>query len=214
VVQQPGDFDLAAVEIRWWDLDTKQIETAHVPALRVHAIAATPPPPPFAVPVEQPAPVPGRSIDWRKLLIYGAATVALILVMLWLRPYAVRLIQSWMLLRRHRRAAYLQSEHRAFKELQAALGSGRSKAIPTALYHWLDRLPVETVSAARATNPSRDDPFSRACSGLLDEYYGQSDLHESRAAQAVHDQLQGKRRAALRDAKQHEPANRLPALNP
>lgn len=215
VVQRPGDFDLPAVEVRWWDLDTKQSETAQVPALHAHAIAAPQPPPPFSVPAEPPAPVPERSIDWRQLLIYCAATIALIVILLWLRPYVVRLFRSWLLWERRRRAAYLQSEHHAFKDLQSALDAGQSKAIPSALYRWLDRLPADSpASAARATSTANEDPFSRACSGLLDEYYGQSGLHESRSAQAVADQLQRKRRASLHDAQQHGAGTRLPVLNP
>jgi hypothetical protein len=215
VVQQPGDLDLPGIEVRWWDLDTKQLETAQVPALHVHAIAAPLPPPPFSVPAEQQAPAPEESIDWRKLLLYGAALVALIVILLWLRPYVVRLLRSWLLWLRRRRAAYLQSERHAFRQLQVALGAGQPEAIPSALYHWLDRLPADsTASAARATSAANEDPFSRACSGLLDAYYGQSGLHESRSAQAVNDQLRRKRRASLHDAQQHGAGTRLPVLNP
>ncbi|HEY6641907.1 hypothetical protein [Povalibacter sp.] len=84
VVQQPGDFVLPAIDVRWWDLDTHKTVDARIPAVRIHAIAAPAAPLAFALPTEQPVAAAPRKTSWRKGLRYTGVGSAVVIGLWWL----------------------------------------------------------------------------------------------------------------------------------
>ncbi len=211
VVQEAGDFDLPAIAVRWWDLDTKQLRTAQVPALNVHAVAKPSSPPAFSIPVEAPAAAPHPAIDWRTWLLSAAVVVATSLALYLLAPHAARSLASLRRRYQQQHAAYLQSERFAYRRLETAIRSDRRKAIPAALYRWLDTLPVSRGRQRPGTTRDLDcdTGFADACDELLQECYGRS-----RDTRKIRWHLRRARRGALSQKRPQGEAVRLPALNP
>lgn len=181
VVQQPGDYQLPAVRLRWWDLDAGKIETASVPPLSMHAVAAPAAAPAFAVPTEQLEPTPQRQLNWRLILVAIVAVVGVAVAVWWLAPYVSRWMRRLARRREEHRQRYLASEPHAFAQLKSALRAHNDQSIPAALYRWLDRMPLSPNSPHRAhvLSTVRDPQFAASCKQLLSEHYGPA--HETNA---------------------------------
>jgi len=181
VVQKAGDYELPAIDIRWWDLDTGTIKTATAEALRAHAVAAAASQPAFSLPVEEVQPAPARKIDWRRLGIYVACAIAAIGLVWWLAPFAFRAGRALIERLRRRHQRYLQSEPYAYTQLRAALRRGKEPDVLAALYRWLDRVPAGRGAShpVQTLHATRNDALISAGGNLMDDLYTQKAAHSS-----------------------------------
>lgn len=101
VATQPGDITLPAIQVQWWNTDTRQTETAELPAITLH-ISGEPlisPQTPLVAPeqshTEQPGtgtatkqPAHGRSslLGWQLATLFSSL-LAVILAILYIRQY-------------------------------------------------------------------------------------------------------------------------------
>ena len=211
VVQEPGDYELPAVSIPWWSLETRELAEASVPALRVHAIAAPPPPAPFEIPKEEsPAPA-SRQVNWRASGIAAAAAIAATLLAWWLAPYVVRSVRALSRRRAEHRARYLESEFYAYKLLRSALRQRDTREVPAALYRWIDRLPIGAHTLAAAG----DAQFAAACQQLLAGRYGSGAAATVDATTHLRRLLpRARHRLLSKTARSHPGTRSLPQMNP
>lgn len=214
VVQRAGDYQLPSSSVRWWDLDTRRIETAEIPALSVHAEAAAATAPPFAVPAQQ-APPPPRRIDWRRIAIVVAAALALLCTSWWLAPHVRRLGRKLIARRHAQHLRHLDSERHAFSQLQATLHGDGSHAA-AALYHWLDRVPADKTAThgAATTSLVEDREFRIRSAALLQRLYGGGRTDASAAARDLRRSLRDARRTALKHTGRDARSVTLPIMNP
>lgn len=213
VVQQAGDYDLPAVSIRWWDLDTQQIVNTSAPALHVHAVAAPTPPPPFSVPAEQSAPTAARHVDWRRVGIQSGIAIIAIALLWWLTPYAVQLARNLARRRRLHHRQYLDSEPHAYAQLRLALRHNNDATILETLYRWLDRVPSDTSGIAGRVSRIPDPDFRAACSDLFAQRYAMNAAIRHATLKRLRHSLQ-RARAELLSHHHSSRTKSLPALNP
>jgi hypothetical protein len=156
MLQKPGDYQLPAIDIGWWNVAEQKIERAHLDAVSLQ-VAVNPA-------------QPGVSADQRASRWSGdtlidhvfdhwlLAVVALMVLaaMAWIAPRTVRAIASW---RRQRREAYLQSEAWSFEQFCGAVRHGDAKAVYFALLDWLQRFaPVAPDHSLEALKAASRDP--------------------------------------------------------
>lgn len=209
VVQQPGDVELPAVEVRWWDLDTNEAKVAQAPAVAIHAAASPPPPAPFEIPAEAP-PAPASKPIPRQLLLASLGTaIAFALTLRWLWPIGrrgIRRLEDHLTVRRRR---YLNSERHAFAELCSALHGRNAGAIASALYRWLDRLPTATARHGASVVDPSVLPQMKA---WIEARYAADAV--STAPHGLIDEVKHARRRLLKKTPSATHERRLPALNP
>jgi hypothetical protein len=160
MLEQPGDYLLPAIDIRWWNADERKIELAHLDAVPLQ-VEANPAAESAAVAADS-----GARWNWGRLLdlvadhwALAVLALAVLAVLGWITPRAA---QAMAMGYRHRREAYLRSESFAFSRLRRAARRGDSKAAYFALLDWLQRFepiaPLHTVESlkAAARNPALD----------------------------------------------------------
>ncbi len=215
VVQRAGDYELPAVSIPWWNLQSKQLGQASVPALQVHAIAAPPPPAPFALPQDEPQVQPAKALDWRRIGVVVSVAIAALLLAWWLAPHVSRGVRQ--LSRRHseRRARHLASEPYAYRQLQAKLRKRDDDDVPAALYRWLDRVAPSSPEAATTTAFAGDAQLLAACEELLAARYGTNVGATDGTLSRLRHRLPAARRDLLRtpDPRRGK-THSLPPMNP
>lgn len=216
IVQEAGDYELPSVSIPWWNIDTKQSATADIPAVSFHAIAAPPPPAPFAVPKDEVVATPATQIHWRTISMWIGIGVALVLLAWWLRPHAMHWMHSLADRRRVRHERYLDSEAFAYAQLRKSLGEGAGDDVPAALYRWIDRLPGPAGTTPHRLAATRDHEFIRACEKLLDLRYAQpGSADSSEVLGQIGDRLGTARAQILQRANlPRSNAKSLPEMNP
>lgn len=172
VVQEPGDYELAAVKVDWWDTRASKQRTATIPVVKFNAVPNPGYKPEFALPTE-PAAAPATSqMDWRRISIRCAGLVAA-LVAAWLSsPLVRRAWRSTLARRAQRKREYENSEAAAFAQLMVAAYGRDASHIAPLLYRWLDKIPVAAGRVTRAISAVRDPGFSQAADALLDRCYG------------------------------------------
>jgi hypothetical protein len=214
VVQAAGDYELPAVSIPWWSLETRKLAEANVSALQVHAIAAPPPPAPFEVPREESPPPTTQKVNWRAIGITAAAAIAATLLAWWLAPYAIRGTRTLSKRRAAHRAQYLESEVYAYKQLRSTLRQRDIRKTPAALYRWIDRVPTIDAHTLAATG---DTEFAAACQQLLAGSYGSGSGTAASvdATSRLRRLLPQARHRLLSKATRSHPGTRsLPQMNP
>ena len=160
-----GRYTSPPISLRWFNLNTNEVETADLPGFDI--VVQGKPPPPLS------------EFDWRSLASWiagGFLVIALIgalLRRLW--PF----INAW---RTRRREAYLGSEAFAFAEAQKALRARQFNDSIQAVDRWRSRLPMQRgqddsqLSEALArlgamfyrdhSSPPTDQPWSEALQAL------------------------------------------------
>lgn len=124
VAQFGGALELPAISVDWYNIKTKQVETAHVEGATLQLDA---PPPP-----ERPA----LSLQKIAFLI---GVVGIFVAGLWgLKRYALPPLRARL---KHRRAIWLNSEAHAAREVKRAIGSHDLTRVYRALAMWSARCP-------------------------------------------------------------------------
>lgn len=214
VVQQPGDFELPAVNLRWWDLDTRQIRTASLPEVKLRAVAAPATKPVFSVPVDQPATPPKRALDWRMASTLALTLIALLAVIHWSAPVMRRACANLGESLTHRRRRYLDSERYAFSQLCVHLHRRDIRTIPRALYRWLDRLPGYRCVPDEAAQVTTSAGLEQITRSLFAYCYASKRETEPVLPLPTSRRLHQLRREVLRNARRRSSLPALPALNP
>ncbi len=124
LMQKEGSYTLPAIELKWWNLSTRRLMTAVLPAVSFE-VAANPnaaselaPELPQAVPVQQPK--VSFWAEYKRQLWMGAAGLLVGVVLLWLAwrflPLLYRSFQRWRTRRRELEQTYFRVVVKACKE--------------------------------------------------------------------------------------------------
>jgi hypothetical protein len=159
MLERPGELNLPAVEVAWWNVREQKIERARAEPVVLH-VAGNPSLKPDADGLRASTPSLRSMLvvladHWQMALMILVASS----VLAWVMPGAVRAILAWS---RRRRAAYQASERCAFAGLKAAARSGDANRSYFALLDWLQRFgpagPAHTIGAftAAARVPALD----------------------------------------------------------
>ncbi len=190
VAEAGGRHSAPPIRLRWYNLKTKQIESADAPG--------------FEIAVRGPPPVKPSTFDWREAAMWialGAAFVAilwLVAVQLWPR------IAEW---RRHRYEAYFASEAFAFERASEALGARSFPSANRDMALWFSRVP--------AAPAAEDAPLADAMADLGSALYGRDPHPPSHASwTGVLRTFGAVRRAHLSAAEAVRSGRALPPLNP
>jgi hypothetical protein len=157
MLERPGDYELPAIDVRWWNAGEARIATAHLGAVPLQVAAN-----PAAASSTASNPrwnwdaIPDFIIEHWLVALMAATALALIG---WFAPRLVRAI-----VRRHlqRREAWLRSESFSFSRLRQAARRGDASGAYFALLDWLARFepvsPSHTVASFRtaAADPALD----------------------------------------------------------
>lgn len=194
VFEAGGEFTVPSIELRWWDMGSREIATATVPE---QSISVTGPP------ITRPERAGDAVVDWRVFAVRSAAMLVVLLL-------------AWRLLRRIGRrareiaAARRESEDFAFGSLLKACKTGEANATSRALTDWLERVDRRLDSREFARRYG-DEDLSRELSSLSAHLYGDSGQSVSFAELA-------RGLKAARGRYQARPAavsvSALPSLNP
>ena len=163
MLERPGQYALPAIDIRWFDVATGKVEVAHADAAA------------FTVAGDLGSDdSSGRTWTWRDVVDVVAvrwpialAAAVVLAILAWFAPRGISAVAKaiW-----RRRAAYLQSEAWAFRQLRAARGAGRTYS---RLLAWLQRF--EPIGADRSiaslTLAARDPALQREISALQNELF-------------------------------------------
>jgi hypothetical protein len=147
MLERPGDYLLPAIDVRWWNLGSGRIETAHLDAVALNVAAG--PAAPAAVPrAGSVGQVVGFILDHWLLIVLAAIVLA---IAAWISPRVARTIAADY---RRRRQEYLRSEAWSFHQWRRAVHGGDAKAIYFALLGWLQRFeplaPEHSLDALKA----------------------------------------------------------------
>lgn len=194
VFDSGGEFTLPQLELRWWNLQTQQIEVAKLAALDI----------PVSGPVAaQPVSAGNNESD---TIWWLAAAAGLSLLVLMARKQVKRGLAA----RKRAAAAYLASEPYAFEQLVKALRSGDVKISYNGLLIWLARLDPH-LDLQRFCNTVQDDLLVRQLDLLRNRQYGDAAGEPDFAALAR--QLTAARKVWFGQA-DPQLSGLLPALNP
>jgi hypothetical protein len=213
ILQKPGEYSLPAIDVRWWNVAERRVETAHLDAVTMQ-VAANP-----AVQSSE-ASAPVARTTWAAIvdLIVDHWRLALLATLVvgglsWLAPAAVRRIAVH---HRRRREAYLQSEAFAFSRFRHAVQHGDAKAAYFAMLDWLPHVGATTSDhSIEAFKVAAGDP---SLDHEIDAIEAELFAAQSRAGQWSRRQLLHRVTAArrrLRPRAEYRDKMRLPQqLNP
>jgi len=194
VMNYGGDVVLPAVNFRWWNRATNEVEVAAIDALTI-AVAG---PSGEARPLEE-----QRSLDWRDIVLL---ILALIVTGYLLRRYTP-LARQWLDAERER---YLGSEQHAFDRLKKTCRSQDPGAAYTALLAWQQKLCPDT-DLRRLAGAYGNQPLIDCIDGLSAHLFAGRDSRISLRHLARESGVLRERLLAEREC-QGEMA--LPRLNP
>jgi hypothetical protein len=171
VIQKEGDYTLAPIEVKWWNLSAHRLMTATLPAVHFTAAVNTDyvtELPPESDPA-QIAPVRHRSL-WKqyrsRILIAALSGIAgaILLVMIWHNlPGARRRLQVWQERRQHSETTY-------FRNLQRACARNNTTESYVWFLKWLAvAYPGVSLQQAlkRADNPALISNTNDLCEALF-----------------------------------------------
>jgi hypothetical protein len=191
VAEAGGRFTAAPIRLRWWNLRTKKIEVAELPAL---AIVSRGPPPAVVSP----------SLDLREWL---ARLVAGGLLVVLLGAAARRLWPRYVERRSHRREQRLASEAFAFEGVTKAMQSRRFGDVIRAIELWSTRLArLADEDRGRFFKPLH--PLGALLYGRSGQVPSKGDWSEALAA------LRRERNECLAKSRKQRSDRVLPTLNP
>jgi hypothetical protein len=209
LVQKQGDYTLPPIQVQWWNLDQKKVQTATLPA--VHFDAApnpglkpelAPEPAPVAATVK-PNPVPLKR--YLRLALITGISLAAVVLLSWLWWHVGRrLLIRW----RKSREEYRHSEGAAFRKLRNASHSNNAPAAYAFLLAWQSRFRPG-VGLTRFLSTVGDAELTREVEALAAGLYGHG--AEKWSAKKMITALERIRSRGLHETSVH-PA--LPPLNP
>ena len=141
MLERPGDYQLPAIDVSWWNVESGRVEVAHLDAVSLKVAAN---------PAAEGAPASGRSRpSWMFDALYFIADhwllallgVLVVAALIRVSPELARRIAAS---RRRRRQAYLRSEAFAFGRFRNALRRHDAKAVYFAMLDWLPRVDATT----------------------------------------------------------------------
>jgi hypothetical protein len=175
LIQKEGEFTLPAIELKWWNLSTKRLQTAVLPP--VHFVASPNPGvatelPPEAEPVVVPQPEPVSF--WKRYKAWIELGISLALGILFLLWLAVRYIpkiyggvQAW-------RERVKHSEPQYFRNLMQACQRNHACEAYSRLLEWL-RLWRPGVSVPEFADESKDPELAAQIDELGGAIYANRD---------------------------------------
>jgi hypothetical protein len=210
ILQRADNYTLPAIDMRWWNAEHGNIETAHLDAVTIH-VADNPSARAAG------AGATARS-NWAAIVYlvadhWAAALLAVVALaaLAWIIPRAGRAIAA---LQRQRRASYLRSEQFSFDRLRRAARSGDAKASYFALLDWLQRFgPADTVEALKAT--ARDLALEQEVASLETKLFGSQPIGTDWSPRRFMRHVSSARRSLCKESVRHETHTALPPrLNP
>nr|WP_189673649.1 BatD family protein [Pseudomonas khorasanensis] len=132
-----GTYTLPAIDVKWWDANTRQIRTAQVPPLSFEAAANSAYKPVFSIAEDLKQLGQNRLQFSRHWLLWLALLVGFAVVAYLLRPAVIRARQRWRLRRQAKQLAWRQSAAFAWQQIDPQLRARPAQL--TALYLWLRR---------------------------------------------------------------------------
>jgi hypothetical protein len=214
MLQRPGDYILPAIDVSWWNIETKSIEHVHLDAVALQ-VAANP-----ALPVSSGNEALFRW-SWDSLIDFVADHWLVAILMLvalaglaWIAPRTARAIVARY---RWRREAYLRSEAWSFAQFRRAARQGNVKATYFALLDWLHRFgplapdpSLETLKAA-----ARDDALDEQIGSIEGQLFASDHRTGNWSPTRLERRVGAARITLQRQAARAEPALPLPQqLNP
>lgn len=157
VVQRAGTYTLPALDIAWWNPQTRTLRHSDLPAVTITATGATPRTGEFAIPAEQARQRPVFS-HWQRYALIGALLALTLLIGFWLWPLLMRCraaIAQKIALKKFR---YASSERSAYRALQRAFAQRQPASIYAALCIWIARLPAPVYAGPAAFAAEQDEP--------------------------------------------------------
>ncbi|WP_068830914.1 BatD family protein [Pseudomonas sp. BMS12] len=209
VIDQPGAYQLPAIELQWWDMAANQMRTATVPAQDIEASAEPAYQAPFSIAEDLRALGQSARIHIAQYWLLLAALLVLGgLVIYWGLPWWRRGSAAWRAWRSRRQQTYLQSAAFAWQQVAQQL-RGRPAQVG-ALYLWGRRsLDARTLGAvARKIS----DPSAQRLLTFLKSNYGSAARPEEALA-ALQQALPELKRSALRQ-QPSAPGQGLLPINP
>jgi hypothetical protein len=138
VFEQPGEVALPAITLSWWDVANRKLRRIELPGLELTIEGELAPEPVVEAETVEPEVAQNRwllAVEITILIVFG----------LWLGLRLGRWYQG-------RRAAWLESEEAAFRDVKRALRTRDAGSISASGMRWLDRLDP-------GTRPARLDEF-------------------------------------------------------
>jgi hypothetical protein len=190
VAEAGGRFNARAVRLRWWNLRTKKLEVAEVPAIEITSRG----PPPAS-------PAAGEPLEFAPWLVVGGLLVGLAgVVVRWQWPR----FAHW---RRRRREERLASESFAFEQVADAMCARRFGEAVRAVELWSTRLPlVSKADRVRVFEPLA--PLGAVLYGREGEAPSRKEWSEAFAG------LRAVRRDLIARDRSRRARRVLPSLNP
>jgi len=210
ILQQPGDYVLPAIDVRWWNVGEGRVETAHLDAVAMQ-VAANPA-------AETKGNAPAARSNWAAIFdlvadhwVAAIFTLAGLTALAWLIPRAGRAIAD---LYRQHRASYLHSEQFHFDQLRRAARSGDAKASYFALLAWLQRFgPAGTIDTLKVT--ARDPALEQEVTSLETQLFASQPTGASWSPRRFIRHVGSARRSLRKKSVEQEPHAALPPrLNP
>ncbi len=214
MLQRPGAYSLPAIDVRWWNLGSGKIETAHLDAIALQ-VAANPAQPGAAFDEGSSRSNLNLLLDfvadhWLTTILALAALAAL----MWIAP---RLARAMAERYRQRRRAYLQSEAWSFEQFRSAVRHSRAEAAYFALLGWLQRFEplapepsLETLKAA-----ARDRTLDQEIGAIEQQLFAPDRSKGNWSGTQLLRRVSTARRTLQRAASSRETAHSLPQqLNP
>lgn len=149
VAEAGGRHTVPAIRLRWFNLNTRQVETTETPG--------------FALVSRGPLPTRRSPLDWRAVMAWAVGGVLLVVLV---GTTAIRRWPSISAWRQRRHEAYLGSEAFAFAQAKAALRNHKFGEAVRAVAVWSGRLPY----AAKAEQTR----LSEALAHLGARFYGRA----------------------------------------
>jgi BatD DUF11 like domain len=137
-IEKEGDYQLPAIELKWWNLSTRRIVIATLPAVHFTAVAnpdfsAELPPPAETAPVQAPRPLPfwRRYRFWIRVVLPLVLACLLVLLLAW--KYVPRLWQNVRTWQKRRNS----SEAACFRRFISACRRNDARTSYHLLLRWL-----------------------------------------------------------------------------
>ncbi|MBR0819878.1 BatD family protein [Bradyrhizobium liaoningense] len=214
MLEQPGEYELPAIDIGWWNAGSNQVEAIHLDAV------------PLKVAVN-PAAEGGAGIDrtrrdwtWSGIIdmvadhwLFLLLAVPVIAGFAWAAPAAVRRTARAY---RRRRQAYLQSEAFAFRRFRRAALRHDARAAYFSLLDWLAHVggAASKNSLERFKAAAGDTDLGREIGAVENKLFARSHEHDRWSPRRLVRHVSIARRGLRQHARSHE-ASPLPRqLNP
>jgi hypothetical protein len=214
MLQRPGAYSLPAIDVRWWNLGSGKIETAHLDAIALQ-VAANPAQPGAAFNERSSRSNLNLLLDlaadhWLTTILALAALAAL----MWITPRMARAMAEQY---RQRRRAYLQSEASSFEQFRSAVRHDSAEAAYFALLGWLQRFepvaPEHSLEALKAM--ARDRALDQEIGAIERQLFAPDRSSNNWSGSRLLRRVSTARKTLQREASSRKRAPSLPQqLNP